>query len=120
MEKPHKKLNVWKSAIELVLGTYELTRLFPETEKYNLTSQMKRAAVSVASNIAEGAARKSKKEFAQFLRMAQGSISELDTQLEIAKLLGFAPQEKVASIDVLMERTDKMLSGLIRHQSPHS
>jgi four helix bundle protein len=120
MDKPHKKLNVWKSAIELVLQIYDLTRSFPEAEKYSLTSQMKRAAVSVASNIAEGAARKSKKEFVQYLHMAQGSISELDTQLEIARRLKYASGDKVSSIDTLMEQTDKMLSGLIRHQSPHS
>jgi four helix bundle protein len=87
MEKPHKKLNVWKSAIELVTEIYVITRSFPEEEKYSLTSQMKRAAISVASNIAEGAARKTKKEFMQYLHVAQGSISELDTQLEIAKRL---------------------------------
>ncbi len=121
MEKPHKNLNVWKSAIELVIEIYKLTHLFPEEEKYSLTSQMKRAAISVASNIAEGAARRTKKEFIQYLHMAQGSISELDTQLEIAKRLHYVPGDKVSPIDGLMEKTDKMLSGLIKHQqSPHS
>ena len=77
MEKPHKNLNVWRSAIELVTEIYKLTHLFPEEEKYSLTSQsqMKRAAISVESNIAEGAARRTKKEFIQYLHMAQGSIS---------------------------------------------
>ncbi len=121
MDKPHKKLNVWKSAIELVLEIYQLTQLFPGEEKYGLASQMKRAAVSVASNIAEGAARKTKKEFIQYLHMAQGSISELDTQLEITKQLKYVPVDRVSAVDVLMEKTDKMLSGLIKHQqSPHS
>ncbi len=121
MEKPHKKLNVWKSAIELVTEIYVLTRSFPDEEKYSLTSQMKRAAISVASNIAEGAARKSKKEFTQYLHVAQGSISELDTHLEIVKRLDYVDKQRVSSLDVLMEKIDKMLSGLIRHQrqSPH-
>lgn len=121
MEKPHKKLNVWKAAIELVSEIYVISRSFPAEEKYSLTSQMKRAAISVASNIAEGAARKTKKEFIQYLHVAQGSISELDTQLEIAKRLKYVTEDKVSSLDVSMEKIDKMLSGLIRHQqSPHS
>jgi four helix bundle protein len=120
MEKPHKKLNVWKAAIDLVTEIYVLTRSFPEEEKYSLTSQMKRAAISVPSNIAEGAARKSKKEFIQYLHIAQGSVSELDTHLEIAKRLKYATEEKASLIDMLMEKIDKMLTGLIKHQSPHS
>jgi four helix bundle protein len=120
MEKPHKKLNVWKTSIELVTEIYILTRSFPEEEKYSLTNQMKRASISVASNIAEGAARKTKKEFIQYLHIAQGSISELDTQLEIVKRLGFVNEDEASSIDSLMEKIDKMLTGLIKHQSPHS
>lgn len=121
MEKPHKKLNVWKSAIELAVEIYVITQSLPEQEKYNLTNQMRRAAISVASNIAEGAARKTKKEFIQYLHMAQGSLSELDTQLEIARRLKYVPEDKASSVDMLMEKIDKMLSGLIKHQqSPHS
>ncbi len=120
MEKPHRKLNVWKSAIELAVETYDVTRAFPAEEKYNLTSQMRRAAVSVASNIAEGAARRTKKEFIQYLHVAQGSISELDTQLEIAYRLAYVTEERMASMGALMEKIDKMLTGLIKHQSSHS
>ena len=87
LNKPHKSLDVWKKAVDLVQQIYDLTRNFPKNEDYSLTSQMRRAAISVPSNIAEGAARQTKKEFMQFLHMAQGSLSELDTQIEIAKRL---------------------------------
>ena len=120
MEKPHKKLNVWKSSIELVTAIYSITKAFPEHEKYCLASQMNRAAISIPSNIAEGAARNTRKEFVQYLHIAQGSISELDTQLEIAKRLNYVTEERVSSLDALMEKIDKMLTGLIKHQTPHS
>ena len=120
MEKPHKKLNVWKSSVELVTEIYSITKAFPEQEKYCLISQMTRAAISIPSNIAEGAARKTRKEFMQYLHIAQGSISELDTHLEIAKRLNYVTEDRVSSLDMLMEKIDKMLTGLIKHQSPHS
>ena len=82
LEKPHKKLDVWKKSMELVRQIYELTKSYPENENYGLINQMRRAAISVSANISEGAARNTKKEFIQFLHMAQGSLSELDTHLE--------------------------------------
>jgi len=81
---------------------------------------MRRAAVSVSSNIAEGAARQTKKEFVQFLHMAQGSLSELDTQLEIARLLKFLNGNGWQGLEEVMARVDKMITGLIRHQSGKS
>ena len=84
-EKPHKKLEAWKRSIEITTQVYRLTEKLPEAEKFGLVSQMRRAAVSVASNIAEGAARNTKKEFIQFLHNSQGSLSELDTQVLICK-----------------------------------
>jgi four helix bundle protein len=120
VEKPHKKLNVWKSSIELVSEIYSITNTFPEHERYCLAGQMHRAAISIPSNIAEGAARKTRKEFMQYLHIAQGSISELDTHLEIAKRLNYVTEDRVSSLDALMEKIDKMLTGLIKHQSPHS
>ena len=120
MEKPHKKLNVWKSSVELVMEIYSITKAFPEQEKYCLVSQMNRAAISIPSNIAEGAARTTRKEFMQYSHIAQGSISELDTHLEIAKRLNYVTEDRVSSLDVRMEKIDKMLTGLIKHQSPHS
>ena len=77
--RPHKKLEAWQKSIELTEIIYKITSLFPKEEIYGLPNQMRRCAVSVASNIAEGAARNSTKEFLQFLSIAQGSLSELDT-----------------------------------------
>jgi four helix bundle protein len=88
MDKPHKRLNVWKQAVELSLLIYQTTDKFPAQERYSITDQMRRAATSIATNIAEGAVRKSRREFARYLHMAQGSLSELDTQIEIVKQLG--------------------------------
>lgn len=103
-------------AMDLVLNVYEITKKFPAFENYGLKSQMRRAAVSIPSNIAEGASRRSKKEFSQFLYVAKGSLSELDTQLELAKRLNYIPVMKWKAFDKSMVEIDKMLSGLIRHQ----
>src|ERR1044071_4410613 len=99
MDKPHKKLDVWNVALDLVSEIYKLTESFPTREVYGLTSQIRRAAVSVPSNIAEGAGRHTKKEFVNFLHMAQGSLSEVDTQSEIAKRLGYLNESNWAKID---------------------
>ena len=114
MEKPHKKLDVWQASMRATRVVYELTKTFPEEEKFGLVSQMRRAAVSIPCNIAEGAARQGKKEFRNFVSMAQGSLSELDTQLELSVLLGYVRAEDVREIDVHLLRIDRMLSGLIR------
>ena len=98
------------------MNVYETTKTFPTHEKYGLTSQIRRAAVSVPSNIAEGASRRSKKEFTQFLYVAKGSLNELDTQLELAHRLGYFPVLQWEAIDENMVDIDKMISGLIRHQ----
>ena len=116
MEKPHKKLNVWKTAMQLVVEVYRLTESFPPRETYNLTSQIRRASVSIPSNIAEGAARQTRKEFINYLHTAQGSLSELDTQLEIAVRLGYLEKKDCETLDDQMQQIDKMITGLIRHQ----
>tara|TARA_R110002050_G_scaffold204327_4_gene339828 strand:- start:29514 stop:29801 length:288 start_codon:yes stop_codon:yes gene_type:complete len=85
----HKDLEVWKRSIDLVVLIYDLTKMFPDDEKFGLTSQMRRAAVSIPSNISEGAGRSSTKEFIRFLDIATGSLSELETQLIIVNRLGF-------------------------------
>lgn len=113
MDKPHKKLKVWQLAMEIVTDVYKLTESFLSEEKFGLTSQMRRCAISVPSNIAEGAARNTHKEFINFLHIAQGSLAELDTQLEIALRLRFIDQETWASMDSKLLEEDKMLSGLI-------
>ncbi|MBX3319845.1 MAG: four helix bundle protein [Nitrospira sp.] len=115
MNNPHKKLDAWASAIDLTQLAYQTTDHFPIKEQYGLSSQIRRAAASILSNIAEGAARHGKKEFLQFLHIARGSLSELDTQLELAKRLEYIDQNEWVTLNELLERFDKMLSGLIRH-----
>jgi len=114
VDKPHKRLDVWKLSMESVLDIYRVTAEFPVEERYGLVAQMRAAAVSVPSNIAEGAARNTKREFANFLHVAQASLSELDTQVEIAVRQGYlTPGDATPALD-RMERTDKMLTGLIK------
>ena len=113
--KPHKKLDAWKKAIELTVQIYKLTQKLPIDEKFGLVSQMRRAAVSIASNIAEGAARKTNKEFIHFLFIAQGSLSELDTQIIICIKLGYFSKEDSKPINVEMELESKLIAGLIRY-----
>ena len=116
MEKPHKKLDVWNLSVDLVVQVYKSTDAFPREERYNLTDQIRRAAISIPSNIAEGAARQTGKVFANYLHIAQGSLSELDTLCEVAKRLGYVSPSQWTALDTPMERIDKMLSGLIRRQ----
>jgi four helix bundle protein len=112
VRRKHHDLLVWQQGIELVKAIYAVTVHFPPTETYGLVSQMRRAAVSVPSNIAEGAARDSNKEFAQFLVIARGSLSELDTQLRISTELGFChPQPE---LDALIDRLFSLLGGLLK------
>jgi four helix bundle protein len=116
LEKPHKNLDVWKISMELVSQIYKVTAAFPKHEIYGMTSQIRRAAVSVPSNISEGAARQTKKELANFLHIAQGSLSELDTQLDISLNLGYLALEDRNRLDELLVRVDKMLTAFIRSQ----
>ena len=110
----HKKLDVWKISMDLVTAIYKQTDSFPEKEIYCLTTQIRRAAISIPSNIAEGAARNTRREFVNFLHIAQGSLSELDTQMEIAKRLEYLKENDWKSFDETAIRIDKMLSGLIK------
>ena len=113
MEKPHKKLKVWQLGMEIVMDVYRLTGSFPSDERFGLTSQLRRCAVSIPSNIAEGAARNTHKEFINFLHIAQGSLAELDTQLEISLRLKLINKESWIVMDAKLLEADKMLSGLI-------
>ena len=114
LKKPHKKLDVWQKSLVLIQRIYELTRSFPKIEIYGLTNQMRRAVISILANISEGAARQTKKEFIQFLHMAQGSLSELDTHLEISEKLGYLKEANIEELSLLMNDIDKMLTGLIK------
>ena len=111
-ERPHQRLDVWRDAMDLVVMVYSRSAAFPEEERFGLTAQVRRAAVSVPSNIAEGAARKSTVELARFCAIARGSLSELDTQLQIATRLGYA--ESTPELQQLLDRTFARLNALIK------
>src|ERR1044071_6894419 len=100
LERPHTRLIVWNKAIELVEAIYAITRLFPRNELYSLTNQLRRAAISLPSNIAEGAARWSKNDKLHFFRIARSSLSEIETQLEISRKLRYVTESAFESIFV--------------------
>lgn len=110
MGKPHEQLEAWKFAMQLVKAVYELTADFPAEERYGLSQQMRRAAVSIPSNIAEGAGRNGAKEFSNFIGISRGSLAELETQLQLAVMLGFAVPGHPAF--ELANGTGKLLTGL--------
>jgi four helix bundle protein len=112
--KCHEDLDVWQKAVDLSVSIYGYTKDFPPEEKFGLTSQMRRAAVSVASNIAEGAARQGSREFVQFLSIASGSVAELETQIIISQRLGIGRQEHLSELRSSPKNISKMLQGLIR------
>jgi len=110
--KTHRDLDVWKVSMDLVIDLYRITETFPNSEKFGLMSQIRRAGVSICSNIAEGAARSHSKEFAHFLYISLGSVSEVETQLEIALRL-----EYLKSTDLqkkTLDRIRQMFIGLIK------
>ena len=114
MRRKHHQLVAWQAAVMLVKKIYESTQSFPQNEIYGLTSQMRRAAVSVPANIAERAARTSTKEFVQFLSIARGSLSELDTYVVISKELGYLSE--IAEIEALIDRVFALVGGLINSE----
>lgn len=114
--KTHKDLEVWQKAIAFVTDVYNQTGNFPKEEMYGLVSQLRRSAVSIPSNIAEGGARQSNKEFIQFLYVALGSLMELDTQLIIAKNLNFLSDENLNDLQTKGDEIGKMLNGLIKYR----
>ena len=110
----YKDLIVWQKSIVLVREIYELTKTFPDEEKFGLVSQMRRAAVSVPSNIAEGQARRTTPDFVRFVSNAEGSLAELDTQLILALQLGFCNEARSEKCFDLIEENKKMLNALRR------
>lgn len=115
--KSHKDLDVWKRSVDLVTTIYKHSKNFPKDEIYGLTNQIRRAAVSVPSNIAEGAARKSSKEFVQYLYIALGSIAELETQILIGKNLNYLLEDEFNLFQKEITEIRKMILGLIRFLS---
>ena len=108
----HKQLKVWQKAMKLVVHVYKATQTFPNHEQYGLISQMRRSAVSIPSNIAEGYGRHSDKEIVRFLDIARGSIYELDTQIEISRQLNYLSKKDFDIVFGLLDETSRMLSGL--------
>jgi len=118
--KTHKDLTVWKESMSLVLDIYEITKKFPDYEKFGLSNQMQRSSVSIPSNIAEGAARSSVKEFIQFLYISLGSLSELETQLIISYKLNYIPEANFTELANKLEIIRKQLLNLIKYQKEKS
>jgi len=112
--RPHEKLEVWRRGVDFVVDVYKATELFPREERFGLTSQIRRAAVSVPANIAEGAARQTPREFVNFLSIAQGSASEAETELLIALRLGYLSEQTHSSLRAELDELGRMLVGLSR------
>jgi four helix bundle protein len=113
MGNSFRELVVWQRAMQLTVSVYKLSQGFPREEMFGLTSQMRRSAVSVPSNIAEGHSRLNTAEFRQFLGIARGSNSELQTQIEIAKTLGYSTSDLIGTAEKLSHEVGKMLYSMV-------
>ncbi|MCF7790750.1 MAG: four helix bundle protein [Victivallales bacterium] len=111
----YRKIKVWKLSDELALKIYKVTRYFPKEEKFSMTSQFRRAACSVPANIAEGAGRKTLKDYLRFLDIAKGSLNETDYFLYLAYRLRYLQPERYEDIKELITQTSKCLTGLIKY-----
>jgi len=118
--KSYKNLIVWQKSMELVEMIYQVTKGFPKEELYGLTSQIRRAAVSIPSNIAEGQARNSTAEFRNFLSIARGSLAELETQLFIAERLKYIDSAKLGEILITQVEINKMTNALMKKLAENS
>ena len=116
--KSYRDLIVWQKAMDLVEMVYQVTKGFPKEEHYGLTNQLRRAAVSVPSNIAEGQARNSTAEFRNFLSIARGSLAEVETQLLIAERLKYIDSEKLGEILNIQTEINKMTNALMNKLAP--
>ena len=112
--KDYRELIVWQKAVDLVEAVYRVTRSFPREEVYGLTSQIRRAVVSVPSNIAEGQARNSTADFLHFLSIARRSLKEVETQVIIARRLGYIDEKLEGDLTSLTEEVSRLISGLMR------
>ncbi len=110
--KSYKDLTVWQKAMQLVVDCYRMTSQFPRNEEFGLQSQMRRAAVSIPSNIAEGNVRRSSAEYCRFLCIALGSTAELETQTELARRLGFIAESDAGQLVDACQEVGRMLNGL--------
>lgn len=117
--KSYKDLIVWQKSMDLVAMVYQVTKMFPKEELYGLTNQLRRAAVSIPSNIAEGQARNSTAEFRNFLSIARGSLAEVETQLLIAERLNYLGSEKLREILAVQIEVNKMTNALMNKLVPN-
>ena len=113
--RAHENLEVWKKAIDFVVEVYTHTDKFPSDERFGLTSQLRRAAVSIPANIAEGAARATNKDKLRFLSISQGSTSEVETELVVSQRLGYITQEELTNLLQKTEELARMMYGWARH-----
>ena len=111
----YKSLDAWKNAMQLVKEIYQLTAKYPKEELFALTSQTKRAAVSIPSNLAEGIGRQYKRDTMQFLHISRGSIYELETLINIAQMVGIINEEEFNNLNPLVEKNLQILNGLINY-----
>lgn len=116
----YKELKVWQKAMDLTVEVYKLVKLLPKEETYALSDQMRRAVVSIPSNIAEGQGRNSDKEFIQFLSFARGSLWELETQIEICLRIGYIDQSLTTNIYKLIAEISKMINALSNSLKPQT
>ena len=112
--KTYRELVAWKKAMDLVQAVYDLTRSFPLDERFGLTSQLRRAAVSIPPNVAEGQGRRSESEFSRFISIAYGSLRELETQLMICVRLGYIQQRDGDSVLDIAGEVGRLLNGLLK------
>ena len=113
----HKQLDVWKASINLVKEIYQLTNSFPKDEHYGISSQLRRASVSIVSNISEGLSRSTKLEIRRFLQIARSSLVEIDAQIEISLELNFCSKEEIIQLTELANRVFAMLTNMIKKYS---
>lgn len=113
--RPHEKLDVWKKSIDFVVALYEAIEQFPRDENFGLTSQLRRAAVSISANIADGAGRRTPKEFCHFLSNSQGSASEVETELLISHRLHYLSDDALRTLVTALDEIGRMLTGLGQH-----
>jgi four helix bundle protein len=111
-KKPHRNLTAWQKAMDLVVAIYEATQKFPKEELYGLSSQLRRAAVSVPSNIAEGGADRTKQQFSNFLSNAIGSLNEIDTQLDVALRLSYITEDVYSHLHIQLDECIALTYGL--------
>ena len=110
----YRELRVWQLAMDVVIEIYRVTRAFPAEEKFGLIAQLRRAAVAIPSNIAEGRSRLGRGEFRRFVSIARGSVAEVETQLAVAVALGFIGADEITSLSAQLDELSRMLFSLYR------